>query len=153
MGQRISTTKTDFEEKSDIIFEKMVAMISITPFYIFNGDQETNLSTGNNNLDVIVKNRISQSMPYLLDIFNKLDYCVIDSFNKDNIFYIAVENQNKTIFDIDNCKQIRHFFDDYNQSSDSQIIAINEKEAETSPFFEDNGDIYLGFSVGSIEYI
>ncbi len=154
MGQSQSQTDNDLKNTTEIIFEQKVILLTIVPFYVINKEEfEYNLSTGNDQLDESVNEKIKKCEPYLEKLLsNNCQYNTLAAVTKDNRIYLTVEKTNKEIFDSDDCDFIRKFFDRYNQN-DQKLVIINKNEAETSPFFEDLGDLQLGFAVDQIDYI
>jgi hypothetical protein len=126
----------------------------IRPFYVIDKDEvEYNLSTGNDQLDEKVNEKIRKCELYLKNLLTKqCQYNTLFSITKDNKIYLTVEKTSKEIFDSNDCDFIRKLFDHYNQI-EKKLVIINENEAQISPFFEDRGDLQLGFAIDLIDYI
>ena len=56
------------------------------------------------------------------------------------------------MIDLKDCMTIRQIIDEYN-SNQYKATIITEIEAQSSPFFDDCGDIKLGFIINSIDYL
>ena len=154
MGQSQSHTEKDLKNTNDMIFNQKVIFLTIAPFYIINTeDFEYNLSTGNDKLDDIVTVKVTKCLPYFKELFkNNFEYETLVSFTNNNKIYLTVEKTNNETFSSNDCEFIRNFFDKYNKD-EKKLTVICEDEATLSPFFEDLGDIKLGFNIEQIDYI
>ena len=157
MGQRYSNLTNldqDLKKIENSCFEKNIILLTLIPVYIIDNDEfESNLSTGNEKLDNLVDQRINKVGKYIGDLLaNKLKYDIRVTETHNQKIYLTFEKCQKSPFEIEDCKQIRQFFDDYN-FDETKLTIINENEANQSPFYEDVGEIKLGFKVDPIEYM
>ena len=157
MGQpqsNLSQIDNDLTKTEDIIFEKKIILLVLIPIYIITNDElEKNLSTGNDDLDLIVNQRLNKCCQYISDLIQKnIKFNIIVAEIQNDKFYLTIEKTLGEIFSCDDCLAIRKFFDEYNHNSQSLTI-ITESEASNSLFFDDLGDIKLGFEVESIDYM
>ena len=157
MGQlqsNLSQIDNDLTKTEDIIFEKKIILLILIPIYIIGNDElEKNLSTGNDDLDLIVNQKLNKCCQYITDIIQKnIKFNVIVSEIQNDKFYLTIEKTPGEIFSSPDCVTIRNFFDQYNHNSNSLTI-ITQSEASDSLFFDDLDDIKLGFVVESIDYM
>jgi hypothetical protein len=157
MGQKLSNFSKDGDDlknKEDNIFDKNIAVLTLKPIYIISQNELiSDLSTGNTELDKIISKRIEQLDNYLSELLkNNLELNLITSIYNRNTIYLTIENSNGNLFDFESCKSIRSFFDLFNSQPDKLTI-IDEDEAKLSLFYEDLGDVKLGFIVESIDYV
>jgi len=157
MGQsqsNIANLDKDLKNNEEIMFEKKVVLLIVRPIYIINEDEfEQNLATGNDALDLSIDEKIKKCENYLQNlVLNNLKYNTLAIVIKDQKIYLTIEKINKSTFEITDCESIRNFFDNYNHNS-KKLTIMNEVEADTSPFFEQLGDIKLGFIVEQLDYM
>lgn len=157
MGQgqsNLSNLDQDLKKTEDCCFEEKIILLIINPIYIINNDDfEKNLSTGDDILDELVDQRIKKLDKYLSnELSNAFKYETGTIEVNNHKIYLTLEKLNKLAFTINDCYQIREFFDNYNKSS-KKLTILKENEAIQSPFYDDLGDIKLGFMIESIEYI
>jgi hypothetical protein len=137
-------------------FDHKIVLLTLRPVYVINGEIEKYLPTGVDSLDLLVNQRIQKMENHVTALFgppiNQNLNVLINAFD-DGQFYITVEKSNKTDFTIDDCQKIRKLLHDYNLSQSTKII-LTAKEAMQSLFYDDLGDIRLGFlQLEPIEYI
>ena len=149
-----SNINTDLKKPTSECFGKTIIMLPINPIYILNNDEyETNLDTGDDELNNLVNDRISKLGKYLGNLLNKhFKYEICATEINEQKIYITMEKHDKSSFEIGDCKNICEFFDSYNNGKDKLTI-IKEREACSSLFFDDIGDIKLGFIIDPIEYL
>ena len=150
----LSKIENDLVKTEDIVFEKYIILLILLPIYVIgNEDIEKNLSTGNDDLDQIVNHRLIQCCQCIKELIQKnMNFNVIVCEIQNNKFYLTIEKLQKNVFSTEDCITIRKLFDEYNTSQQT-ITIIKESEAFNSLFFDELGDIKLGFQIESIDYI
>src|SRR6185437_10918935 len=136
---------------------KTVIILTAIPVYVINKDEiEKNLLTGNELLDKTITDRLNSYdvVPQQLTTLfkNNMDLKILTFINDNGNFYFTIEKNNKNPFTDVDCKQIREIFDFYNLNC-ADIPLLKENEAHDSIFFEDLGDLMLGFLVNTIDYM
>ena len=159
MGQRQSHP-IDLSNRETCTLNQKVITVVFRPIYLLTTlhDQEQCLRTGSKELDQLVIYRIQQYIPTLTRLISQvLNFQSIttmqDDSDADQNIYVTLEKQDQSIILPSECDQIRQFFHEYNQLTHTPIL-MTEHEASSSAFFDDMGDIRLGFKIEqSIDYL
>ena len=133
-------------------------MLTIAPIFVIHqgGEPEPQVSTANDQLDQLVKDRFRQCGKYLQRLLQQqLGYVTLAMVDQEDYrLYLTIEKSNQQLFSHQDTMMIRQFFDKYNRDPDIQrLVILTAQEADDSPFFDDLGDLHLGFRVEQIDYI
>ena len=146
------------DEKNDLYntptIEEHVILLTISPVLVVDGDIETKLTTGSNQLDDLLYKRLSHHENIISKLItNNLKYNLLYADTTDGKVYVSLEKIDKTLITLDDCQTIRKFFYDYTLSQTNPII-IKDAEAIDSLFYDDLGHIRLGSLITDpIEFI
>lgn len=153
----LSNSEHDLKNTDDLEWKKIIVMLTATPVFIINKNEtEPSLSTGDDQLDELVRGRLNgydlvpQKLSSLLN--QQMGLNILTFISNNEKFYFTIEKNTKNEFTHDDCLQIRKLFDNYNANY-ADIVLLNKNEAQNSIFYDDLGDLVLGFIVDVIDYI
>jgi hypothetical protein len=156
MGQSQSQSLPDLVTTEDVQFDKKVVVINLTPFFIIKKDEfESNLDTGNDELNEQVINQLCQRGDHttqIIGILSKVQCKLINYTLVNGSIYLTVEKLTGKRFKNDDCVLIREAFSEYNRG-DNHAVILKEEDAMDSLFYDELGDLGLGFNVCQIDYI
>jgi len=133
-------------------------MLTLSPVYVIRGQGvETSLPTGNSDLDALVGQRIKACEPALVELFRAhFLYNILAVFfnTEEGRIYVTLEKADQSPFGQSDSQRLRAHFDRMGSMWDQLPTLLTETEARPSLFYDDLGDLKLGFRiVGPIDYL
>jgi len=150
MGNRSSF----LQNKEDIIFELKAISVKVKPCLLIDScEKEDDLHTGNQVLDQLIIQRISEGAPDQLgDIFANILGYMVDSVSQiQGDLYVVLQKHDGQIFtshDVDKIMSLNSVSHKYDP-----IVLLTEEEATGSPYFDGQGDIRLVYTVTAMDYL
>lgn len=151
MGQSVSHQIIDNGHTTS--GKKIILVILCAGFIYNNSECVHNLWTGNDQLDIMVNNQLSKCNQYILDLMLENPKYNVLSFERDlNKFYLTLGKIDDDVFGMKDSLYIRQLIEKHNSDSNS-LILLKEVDAFDSIFYDDCGDLKLGFVIESFTYI